>query len=100
MNEHNVIEFGMNCAAMAMRSKLNVLGRGEAMTLVNLAEQLVPEDDTAMAAIGSFVKMAVTDQPRAGAALHDFVIEWRGGCLLHQPPETPRFDWQDRMDLA
>ncbi|NOX39735.1 MAG: hypothetical protein GXP05_04270 [Alphaproteobacteria bacterium] len=97
MTDRCAVEFGLGCVAMAMRAKLGVLGCGEAMDLIKSATALVPGDESAALAVAEFAKRCQLDQSTAGAALHDFILGWRGGCIHHV---SNHFAWQERADLA
>jgi len=99
MSDHDVVEFGLGCVAMAMRAKLGVLGRSEPMGMVSLAAELVPDDPEAGMAVAKFAKRCAYDQSGAGAALHDFIIDWRGGCVRCKAKQPQHYEWQDRADI-
>ena len=102
------VAFGLKAVALAMKAKTGRLAHGEADTLIEACQQLVPDDHAALAAAEGFATLAALDQPTAGRALHDFIIA-RGGQMArvaHRTEEALRdqaaahFGWQARKDCG
>lgn len=87
------LSFGMAAFKLALLAKLGDVTAADAEGLIGLSQRLLPSDDRVASAVGQFAGLVVAGDPQgAGAALHDFLIEW-------SPDAGPR-DWTLRKDCG